>query len=118
MKIRNTITKLVTMTIAVEAIGVIGSIGMPGQPAGVKAQVALGDGSVRFISSPIGYVPGQTLRFRLVNPQAVLAGQFRSCDFNRDAISAGGEPGTGRLQLRAEISYRYADSPEPISPDS
>jgi hypothetical protein len=147
MKGRNRITKFITMTIAVAAMAVIGSIGMPWHPAVANAQVALGDGSVRFISSSVGYVPGQTLRFNVVNSQAIRpdsarvvahvkifdgqgnvlaqsqdeavpAGQFRSLDFNRDAIAAVGERGTGRLQVRAEIIVRYAGSPEPISRDS
>ncbi len=36
----------------------------------------------------------------------VPPGQFRTFDFNRDALSAAGEPGTGRLQVRADIGIR------------
>jgi hypothetical protein len=37
---------------------------------------------------------------------AIPPGKFRSVDFNRDAISLAGEPGSGRLQTRAQIRYR------------
>jgi hypothetical protein len=35
---------------------------------------------------------------------AVAAGQFQSFDFDRDQINAPGEPGTGRLQARLEVT--------------
>ena len=34
-------------------------------------------------------------------------GQFRSFDFNRDDLALRGEPGTGRLQVRSQIRYRF-----------
>lgn len=159
MTIRNTITKLVTLTMAVAALAVIGSIWAPGQAiatgrateidnsAGTTAEIALGDGSVRFFSSSISSVPGQTLRFSVFNPNPpeqgsggvsghvkifdsyghalaqseeveLTPGQFRTFDFNRADLRAAGEPGTGRLQVRAEIICRFSDNPEQIPPDS
>ena len=35
---------------------------------------------------------------------AVDAGKFQSFDFNRDQINLPGEPGTGRLQVRLEVT--------------
>ncbi len=66
MKISNTITKLLTVAIGVTAMAVISFIWMAERAA--AGQIALGDGSVRFISSSIGLVPGQTLRISVVNP--------------------------------------------------
>jgi hypothetical protein len=37
---------------------------------------------------------------------AIPPGEFRSVDFNRDAIPLPGEPGSGRLQTRAQVHYR------------
>jgi hypothetical protein len=37
---------------------------------------------------------------------AILPGKFCSVDFNRDALSLAGEPGSGRLQTRAQVRYR------------
>src|SRR3954471_8067975 len=117
MKICNTITKLITITTAVAAMAALSFALMPARAAG---QVALGNGSVRFMSNSIGFVPGNTLRFSVVYPNAaqqgsarivaqvklfdaqgnVLArseevllplGQLRIFDFNRDALSAAGE---------------------------
>ena len=36
----------------------------------------------------------------------VPASEFRSFDFSRDELPLAGEPGTGRLQVRAQIRYR------------
>ena len=37
---------------------------------------------------------------------AIPPGEFRSVDFNRDAVPLAGEPGSGRLQTRAQVRYR------------
>jgi hypothetical protein len=37
---------------------------------------------------------------------AIPAGESRSVDFNRDDLYVAGEPGSGRLQTRAQIRYR------------
>jgi hypothetical protein len=42
----------------------------------------------------------------------VTPGRFYSFDFNRDEFAAGGELGTGRLQVRIEIRYRLASAAE------
>lgn len=136
MKISNTITKLLTIATGVTAMAFIGFIWMAEQAA--AGQSALGDGSVRFISSSIGLVSGQTLRISVVNPNAperggepvraqtciydstgrliakteetsIPAGQFRSFDFNRDDLPLSGEAGTGRLQLRGVVQVSFSD---------
>jgi hypothetical protein len=38
---------------------------------------------------------------------AIQPGQFHSFDFNRDDLPLIGEAGTGRIQVRAEIRYRF-----------
>jgi hypothetical protein len=40
-------------------------------------------------------------------------GEFRSYDVNRDELSSG----SGRIQVRGEITYRLVDTPEQIPPD-
>ena len=119
MKIRNTITKVVTLTMVVAAMAVIGST------VTAEAQhVRVFDGI-----SLVGVIPGQMLRFSVLNLNAPDQGsrparaqvllydaqgnllarsqevelsprQFRSFDFNRDDLLVAGEPGTGRLQVR------------------
>ena len=37
---------------------------------------------------------------------AIPPGEFRSVDFNRDDLPVAGEPGTGRVQTRAQVRYR------------
>jgi hypothetical protein len=95
---------------------------------------------------PIGIVPDQTLRFCVANlstteegngpvraqayvydsrgnlvsqsdPVEVPHGQFSNFDFTRDDLAAAGEPGTGRVQVRARFIYRGSSS-EQISPDN
>ena len=131
MKIQNTITKLIAITMAVAAIAIIGSSWAAGR-ASAAGQVAMGDGSVRFISPPIGFIHGQSLSLSLANPRTeeeggepvrvqayiydsygnllsrtdpaeVPAGQFRTFVFNRDDLRVAGEPGTGRLQVSPGI---------------
>ena len=137
MKIRNTITKFFTLTMAVAAMAVIGYIGAPA-PASAASQAALGDGSVRLISSSIGLVPEQTLRFSTANlsmaaegntpvrAQVTLydmlgnvlarsrevevpSGQFRTFDFKREDLSAVGEPNTERIQVHGVIQVAFYD---------
>ena len=57
-------------------------------------QVGMGDGSVRFVQ------PGISCSF----------------DFNRNDIPLAGEPGTGRVQLRATVNCVRTDSSPPINP--
>ena len=139
MRLRNTFSKLITMTIAVAALALIGSSWMPGGGR-TAAQHVKGFGGV----TQAGFVPGQTLRVSLFNPNPpergsasvraqvrlcdatgnVLArspevelppGQFRSFDFNRADLPLVGEPNTGRLQVRGQIYYLFADGS--VSPD-
>ena len=129
MKLRNTFTKLITMTVALAAIALIGSTWAAGQTESQNNLKQLHLGC-------IGFVDGQTLRFSAFNPNPpervsepvrarvrlydaagnVLAqseevdlppGQFRTFDFNRAGLRAAGEPNTGRLQVRAEIIYGF-----------
>lgn len=37
----------------------------------------------------------------------IPAGEFRSIEFDRDDLSLAGEPGTGRVQVRSQIRYRF-----------
>ena len=67
MKTRITIKKLIAITMAVAAIAVIGSIWAAGR-ADAAGQVALGDGSVRFVFPPIGLGRDQTLSYSFFNP--------------------------------------------------
>ena len=67
MNTRSRITKLIAITMAVAAIAVIGSSWAAG-PACAAGQVAMGDGSVRFISPPIGFIPGQRLSLSVLYP--------------------------------------------------
>ena len=143
MKIRNTITRFFTTTLAVAALAVISYAWTPGRTAG---QVALGDGSVRFFSESIDVLPGKAVRItvlKLAGPGdfqnihamvllydangAVVArsqemevqpGQFRSVDFLHENLRSAGETDTVRLQLRAEIIYRSSNRSEQISPDN
>ena len=60
MKIRNTLTKLIAITMAVAALLGAGWL----QP--VEAQI--GDGSVKFVShASLGIVPGEKIRFTVGN---------------------------------------------------
>ena len=137
MKIRNTITKFCTLTIAVAALAVIGYIGAPGR-ASAAGQTPLSDGSIRFFSNSVGLVPEQTLRFSAANlsPEEegigavraqvtlydtlgnvlarsreveVPACQFRTVDFKCEDLSAVGEPNTGRIQVRGVVQVAFSD---------
>ena len=129
MKRRNTITKLIAITMAVAAMAVVGSIWT------TEAQGRL------YVATDVGiygFVHGETARFsvaypstteegsqpvqvqayiydslgRLVSqtdPVEVRPGQFRTFDFNRDDLPLAGEEGTGRLQVRAGIQVALMD---------
>jgi len=136
MKIRNTITKVITLAIALSGLAVIGSSWPAGRAS--AREIAVGAGRVKFTSAPIGFIPGQTLRFNVGNlateeegsqpvrvqtsvydsfgnllsqtdPVPVPAGQFRSLDFKREDLSAIGEPDTRRIQMRAVIQVAFPD---------
>src|SRR5262245_5787570 len=124
MKIRNRITKLITLAMAIAAMAVIGSSWTTGRTA---AQTNPAPSSLA--TPPVGFVPGQTLRFSVFNPNApepgsqpvsaqisvydatgrllaqtvptaILPGHFLICDFKREDLQVAGEPGTGRLEVR------------------
>jgi len=104
---------------------------LPSRPGGIENDVIT------------GIIGGQTLRVTLFNPGSAGAdnrrsqvslfeihgylleesqeliippGEFRSFDFNRAALSSPGEPGTGRLQVRAKIAATDTNSAR-LSPD-
>ena len=147
MKIRNTITKLMTITMAVAAIAVLGSSGMAGR-IGASGSAASQNilKQIALFSPPIGFKLGETFRVSVVNPDepdiitgaqvnghvkifdstgqplaeseevVLLPGQISNFDFNRDDLHVAGERGTGRLEVRAEIHYRYAERRGQITP--
>jgi hypothetical protein len=147
MNIRNATTKLITITMAMAAMAVIESGWTPGGvfASGPTAAEIFPQRSVIATIPPIGIVPGQMLRFSVVNPNTsedtepvraqvllydaqgnvlkrsqevyVPFGQFRSFDFSRDELPAAGERDTGRLQVRGEITFWFIDNPEQIAPD-
>ena len=148
MKIRNAITKLVTITLAVAAMAVLGSSGMAGRAVASGSAASQNNlKQIGLFSPPIGFVHGETLRISVVNPnspdiiigtpinahvkvfdaagrplaeseEAVLPpGKIHNFDFNRDDLQVAGEPGTGRLEVRAEIHYRYIERKGQIPPN-
>jgi hypothetical protein len=50
----------------------------------------------------------------------IHAGEFRSIDFDREELQLAGEPGTGRVQVRAQIRYLFSEivEAEQFSPPS
>lgn len=128
MKIRNTITKLITITMTMAALVVVD---LP-----VKAQT--GDGSVRFVSyASIGVVHGQKIRLGVANTAEsggtlslsfsfylahgsntassvplyesesikVPAKEFRFADVSREQLKTEGEPETGRAQMIVKVTF-------------
>lgn len=128
MKIRNTLTKLIAITIAVTAL--VGTALL--QP--VSAQI--GAGSVKFIShAALGIVPGEKIRLSVGNEGSpgdvsvrvsyylahgtnslngvpvyeseliqVPPGEFRYVDVSHQDLKIAGEPLTGRAQLLVGVS--------------
>jgi len=147
MKIRQTITKLMTIITAAAAVAILGSSAIAGWAS------AYGSGApqnnlkqIALFSPPVSFGSGETFRVSVVNPSAMeqgstrvngkvklldafgklLAeseevvlppGQIRNFDFLRDDLHVQGEPVTGRLEVRAEIHYRYIESKGQISPN-
>ena len=131
MKTRNTITKLITITMAVAALAATGVLCGAGWLQPVEAQS--GDGSVRFVSyTSIGIVHGQRVRLSVGNPEEstgnrfvyvyytvskpsgdplyesewirVPSGEFRCSDVSREDLNTEGEPGTGRAQVMVIVT--------------
>jgi hypothetical protein len=107
---------------------------IPSVPGSSSGDLLLGDAGRDTL---MGIVRGQTLRATLSNPKSsgldyvplrvklfdadgtliaqsqdlvIPPGEFRSFDFNRDALHLPGEPGTGRLQVRARLEVSADDS--------
>ena len=96
--------------------------------------VALGDGSVRFLSHSVGMVPGQSLLFSARNLSGdpiglrvkvydkngdVIAvsleveippGEFRTVRFNHDDLAMPEEPGTSRKEVRMDPFFNFKTS--------
>jgi hypothetical protein len=131
---RNTITKLITLTMAVAAIAVVGSIF---KTEAQEVRVLRGTALAGFISE-------QTLRLNMANLStreegggpvraqvklfdsqgnviassrevAVLPGQFTFFDFNCDDLAVAGEPNTGRVQVGVDFQFQ-ADANQTFSP--
>ena len=128
---RNTITELIILTMAVAAIAVIGSSCWKTEAQHTRLIFATDQGIY-------GFVPGQTARFSVAYPSTtqegsqpvrvqayiydstgrllsqtaeveVRADPFSTFDFNRDDLLVTGEPDTGRLQVRAVIQVALMD---------
>ena len=129
MKTRIKIKKLITITMAVAAMAVIGSSWTTQAQGRLLVATELGI---------YGFVPGQTARFCVAYPpttqegtrpvraqimlydaggnevarsreEEVAAGQFRIFDFNRDDLPLAGEPNTGRVQVRGVMQVAFMD---------
>ena len=132
MKTRNTITKLIAITITAAALVLLcGTALLPP----VAAQI--GDGSVKFVSyASIGIVPGEKVRLSVANDERatgnltlsfsyylahgtnssstvpvyesewmrVAPGEFRSSELSRKDFKTEGDQGTGRAQLLVKMT--------------
>jgi len=147
MKTRQTITKLRTVTLAVAAIAVLGSSAIAGRASAYGSAAPQNNlKQIALFSPPISFVSGETFRISVVNPNSMdqsstrvngkvklfdASGQLlaeseevvlpprqtRNFDFLRDDLRVEGEPVTGRLEVRAEIHYRYIESRGQVSPN-
>ena len=134
MKTRNTITRLITKTMAVAVLAAAGLLCGAGWLQPVQAES--GDGSVKFVSyASIGIIHGQRVRFSVSNTEEssgtlslsfsyylahqsnsssfpfyetewmqVPRGEFRFSELSREALNTEGEPGTGRAQVMARVT--------------
>lgn len=138
MKLRQTITKLFTITFAVAALAAVSYAWIPGR--GAAGQVGMSDGSVRFISPSISFMPGQMIRLNAYSPSrsdlqiatfswgatildadgnilarsesvSLSSGNFRSVEFLRDDLHVEGEPVTGRLQVDCDFQFQADAQP-------
>jgi hypothetical protein len=128
MKTRNTITKLISKTMAVAALAA-GLLCGAGWLQPVEAQT--GDGSVRFVSyAAVGIVPGEGVRvsvgntalnssagwfrYSLTDPGGVplyesewiqvTPSEFRVSDVSRRDLNTEGESGTGRAEVVVKVT--------------
>lgn len=132
MKTRNTITKLITKTMAVAALAAAGLLCGAGWLQPVKAQS--GDGSVRFVSyASIGIVHGERVRLSVGNTEEsagtpvvwtykvsnsggvplyesgrieVAPGEVGFSDVTRQDLNTEGEPGTGRAEVLVKVTIQ------------
>jgi hypothetical protein len=90
-------------TLRLNAVNLIDAQGRGQNPIDVFARALLYDSSGRVIAQS----PELTIPFK----------EFRSFNFNRDALGAPGEPGTGRLQVRVSLEERTSE-PYPFVRDA
>ena len=137
MKTRNTITKLITITLAVAAIAVIGSSLAAGR-AGAAGRSDIND--IYVFRSIIGITPEQSLRVSVgsaansIGDQAqftitvtndggvplyesdwkyVPVREFRFSDVSRRDLNTEGEPGTGRAQVMVTVTIQLPAGSNP-----
>jgi hypothetical protein len=130
MKARNTITRVITITMAVAALAAAGLLYGAGWLQPVEAQS--GDGSARFVSyASVGIVPGEKVRLTVGNNAEtpgstvtwtykvtntggdplyesegiqVSPGWFRYSEVSRGVLNTEGEPGTGRAEVMVTVA--------------
>ena len=139
MNILHAITRLVAITAAMTALVVV-FIGATGR-SGASRQTTIKIFPRRSVTAALALASGQKPRFEVVGPDGpepdtehvrarlqlydahgnalsesrevyLLFGEFRSDDLGRDNLS-----GTGRIQVRGEITYRLIEAPQQIPAD-
>ena len=137
MKTRNTIKKLIAITVALAAIAVIGSSLAAGR-AGAAGPSDLND--IYVFRSIIGIIPDQSLRVSVGNTANTIGDQaqftftvtndgnvslyesdwkyvpvrtFRFSGVSRRDLNIAGEPGTGRVQMMVTVTLRVPAGSNP-----
>ena len=138
MKTRNTIKKLIAITMAVAAIGFIGSSLAAGRAG--AAGLSDPDMYIKFASRPVGIIPGQSLRISVGNNAEPLGSpivwtyevrntggvplyeseriqvppeEFRFSDVTREDLNTEGEPETGRVQMMVRVEIKAPSGSKP-----
>jgi hypothetical protein len=136
MKTRNRITKLITITMVVAAMAVIGSSWAAGR-AGAAGRSDVND--MYIFQSPVGIIPGEGLRisvgsaanssttgwfrYSTTNPGGVPLyesewievpqGGFDFSDVSRRDLNTEGEPGTRRVQMMVRVEIEAPSGSKP-----
>ena len=137
MKRRNTITKLIAITMAVAAMAVIGSSWAAGR-AGAAGRQDVND--MKFPSRVVGIIPGQLIRVSVGNTANTIGDQaqftvtvtdsgggplyesdwkyvpvrtFRFSDVSREDLNTEGEPGTRRAEVMVTVTLRVPAGSNP-----
>ena len=130
MKTRNTITKLIAITMAVAAMAVIGASLAAGQ-AGAAGRSDIND--IYVFRSPVGIIPEQSLRISVGNNAEPIGSpivwtyevrntggvplyesewkyvpvrRFSFSDVSREDLNTEGEPGTRRAEVMVTVTLR------------